>query len=186
MTDERVIKEALLEMSAPVDQARKEQGIAAVERAAGGRGRRGVRTPLLTVAVIGGLMLTPPGQALASLVGDLVKPEASAEFKPPEIPPTSAEVPKALRPFCDAMPCSFITTKKWEGAKTGYELNKLTTPASECPDESAVLEELGYTNLGGFTGPCPTAKQMEHIEPNDPNELEDRIAESFGPQKRRP
>lgn len=105
-------------------------------------------------------------------------PKSPAEFVPPEVPTTSAEVPDELKPFCDAMPCTFITTKKWEGAKTGYELNKMTTPASECPDQAAVYESLGYTNLGGFTGPCPTAEQMENIEPNDPNELEERIAGS--------
>lgn len=73
MTEERIRAE-LLGMAGAVDPTRKSEALAAIAAAVAEPipRRRRVRSWLLALAVIAGLSLTPPGQALAGLFGDLV------------------------------------------------------------------------------------------------------------------
>ncbi|MFN8149624.1 MAG: hypothetical protein U0R24_00660 [Solirubrobacterales bacterium] len=76
-----------------------------------------------------------------------------------------APAPPAVAPFCDTLPCVFITTED-KGLQSGREMLKSATPASDCPEAKAAYEDAGYP-IGGFDGPCPTSDQLKNIPPPD-------------------
>lgn len=82
-------------------------------------------------------------------------------------------VPEELERFCTSMPCDFFTTEKWDGVRSGEELMRATTPASECPGAGEAYAEAGY-NVGGFHGPCPTPEQLADITPLTEHERYER------------
>lgn len=104
------------------------------------------------------------GVAVAALAGSATAVVANGATAESDVTAFAPATP-AVAPFCDTLPCVFITTED-KGLQSGREMLRAATPASDCPEAKAAYEEAGYP-IGGFDGPCPTAEQLKNIPPPD-------------------